>query len=470
MKKIILSLFLLFSITSINANASNSYCMINDIEFDQNDSLILESGYYILSQSMEYIDSTMFKGDFQGGIRSSGDKLTLADVKSKVFVNSEHESNINQMLNEINYDFNDYFYDDIYILKVNSSAIFINLCGTYLEHFFVYGYKISPKSDMTISGNMTHFISVDNMLPLDQIKARYSAYDNVDKDISNRLEFESNYNQNNTVGKYYIIASVSDLAGNRTVSIDYIIVKDLTNPTIYLEQSPYIVNVYDEITTNQILNNFIVNDNFSPKDKLVKTIVENTYQDQFNKVGEYTISCYVSDENKNRSDIVSLKVIVQDNINPVITLTAGGSTIIANHVLNNDEIKALLTVTDNYYSLSPNEITITSNTCTGEQGKNYQLTVTITDGSGNVGESTFDYYLSDTVSPIIRVEKTLYVEYGKEYTNEQIIQMLKDAGLINIDSTNVSISTKYKETINNQEIYELTYKEITVNGELISTT
>ena len=85
--------------------------MINDIEFDQNDSLILESGYYILSQSMEYIDSTMFKGDFQGGIRSSGDKLTLADVKSKVFVNSEHESNINQMLNEINYDFNDYFYD-----------------------------------------------------------------------------------------------------------------------------------------------------------------------------------------------------------------------------------------------------------------------------------------------------------------------------------------------------------------------
>lgn len=468
MKKIIITLVtaLFFSINLFfNAKAANSYYIIEDSEFAYKDIFILESGYYLLSQSREYIDSSMFKGDFEGGIREKGDALTLSEVKNIITIDSEHETYVTEMINQMNSDFYNSFDDDIYVLKVNSYALFTNLVGTYLEHFYIYGYKTSTKSDLTISGNMTHFVSVDSPTPLSEIKGRYSAYDNVDKDITSNIVFETNYDEtNNKLGKYYIMATVSDNAGHETVAIDYIIVKDFTAPTISLNEDTIYVDVHTEFTSTQALEHFIVTDNYTATDNIKKVVTSDTYSNNYNTVGTYSISCYAVDEGGNKSETKTLTIVVRDQIKPTISLKAGGDTVVSDHVLSDSEILALLEVSDNYYSLEIEDVSIVENNCTGEQGKYYLIKVSITDGSGNVGESTFNYYLSDTISPIIRVDKTLYIEYGKTYTNEQIINMLKEAGIISLDATTVNISTRYIETTEKEEIYELTYQEILEDG------
>ena len=75
--------------------------------------------------------------------------------------------------------------------------------------------------------------------------------------------------------------------------------------------------------------------------------------------------------------------------------------------LQEEEILALFEVSDNYYDLSPADLVIVSNTCTGEEGKEYVLTLSLTDGSNNTREETFKYILMIHIL-LLSVLKKLY--------------------------------------------------------------
>ena len=100
-----------------------------------------------------------------------------------------------------------------------------------------------------------------------------------------------------------------------------------------------------------------------------------------------------------------------DTTKPTISLKGGGDKIQTNHVLQEEEILALFEVSDNYYDLSPADLVIVSNTCTGEEGKEYVLTLSLTDGSNNTREETFKYILEKEK---ILASETIFIDDNKD--------------------------------------------------------
>mgnify|MGYP001026664671 FL=1 len=188
-------------------------------------------------------------------------------------------------------------------------------------------------------------------------------------------------------------------------------------------------------------------------------------KNNLNKLGRYRYKLSARDLDGSCSDAI-LYINIVDTTKPTISLKGGGDKIQTNHVLQEEEILALFEVSDNYYDLSPADLVIVSNTCTGEEGKEYVLTLSLTDGSNNTREETFKYILNDTHSPIIRVEKTLFLPLGKTFSNSELLQMLKEAGIISMDAVDVSFSYD-TAIINSEGVYDIKYTEITKDGKQI---
>ncbi|MDE5856139.1 MAG: hypothetical protein K2H06_03735, partial [Anaeroplasmataceae bacterium] len=326
------------------------------------------------------------------------------------------------------------------------------------------GQRTTPNTNCSIAGNMTHIVDCDHPTPLSEIQARYRATDNVDGDITKKLVFETNYDPNHlSIGSYYILMHVTDNAKHTTYAADIIIVKDFTPPSINLSKKEHVIEVHTSFTFEDAKKFFTAQDNYTPQDSIYWTF-KDEYKNQFDKVGTYTITATASDLEKN-SSVSTLTIRVVDTTKPIISLIAGGNTIYATHILTDGEIRALFMVTDNYSTISNSQIQIVENTCTGQQGKEYTLRVSVTDECNNVGEQTFKYYLMDTEAPIIMVEKTIYIPLGSNYTNEQILEMLKEVGVISPQAINVYLTSEEVST-DKEGNYEITYTETFSDGSI----
>ncbi|MDE6407342.1 MAG: hypothetical protein K2K48_05875 [Anaeroplasmataceae bacterium] len=449
---------------SFQADAAGELIQIyEDEDLDVHSAVVLNCGYYFFGCAGTQIDESSIKGDYdylyqpeksyQVDYQMIDEYFNIPDsidltVLGEAFCDSFGSMNI--------------YYNGIRIVHVKSYAVFftdgevVNLtCFGIQEH--------APNTNTSIAGNMTHFVDYDHPSSLSEIKSRYSATDNVDGNITSRIVFETNYDPEHAeIGAYYILLHVSDHAGHITYAADVIRVKDLTPPSIQLTKKEHTVEVNTVFTSADAKKFFTATDNQTSQ-KYLRWEYKDEYNSQYNKLGTYTITGTVRDNDYNSSSAI-LTIHVVDTTKPNISLLAGGDTIYADHVLADDEIRALLKVTDNYYSLSNSKIQILENTCTGVQGKEYKLKVSITDGSNNVGEQIFKYYLTDTESPIIMVEKTLYIPLGATYTNEQIIQMLKEAGLISSQSADVSLIIEETIDAKNEGSYQITYIETLQDG------
>ncbi|MDE6655403.1 MAG: DUF5011 domain-containing protein, partial [Anaeroplasmataceae bacterium] len=409
-------------------------------------------------------DRDNFKGDFDYYHQTSGTEyIDIQKIRNEL--DMEDFDFFLPVINELT-DFlskEDIKLFGIHAVNVLSYAVFHT--DDYLIMTCFGGQRKAPNTDCTISGNMTHFVDVNHPTSLNDIKARYHATDNVDGDITSRLSFETNYNpQNLKVGTYYLIVYVYDKAGHKTLTADLIRVKDFTAPTISLSKTEHTIEVHSNFTLEDAKKFFSATDNFTPQNQ-IQWKFEDNYKNQFNTLGTYTITATAKDSDGNTSS-KTLTIHVKDTTKPTISLLTGGDTIYADHVLSDSEIKALLKVTDNYYTLSNTQINIIENTCTGAQGKEYRLKVSIMDGSNNVGEQIFKYYLLDTEYPIITVEKTLYIPMGYSYTNEQIIQMLQDAGILDAQTINVSLNSYEGISTTDEGIYEISYIETLEDGSI----
>ncbi len=424
----------------------------------------LTKGYYAIGTRPYVTSIENFKGDFSYYHVDPKNQITMDDIRKVGPIDIEENILQRDLVDTFNIFFKDYIREfGATILKVHSSAVFFTNGEEYTAEIMGVLTK-QPNSDTSIAGNMSHFSSIDHPLSLASLKERYQATDNVDGNITNRLQFETNYNPDKPLlGSYYFIVKATDNAGHEACAIDIIHIKDFIPPVISFKdnKSEIDIEVNSSFSVEDAKKYFSATDNYTPKEQLRYSYTDN-FSKHMNKLGNYSYTCYVQDSDHNQSR-ATLKINIVDTTKPTIILNGGGDTIYSDHVLEDNEILALFSVSDNYYTISNSQIQITSNTCTGKQGTEYRITLRVTDGSNNTQEQTFKYYLTDMESPIIMVEKTLYLPLGSYYTNKEILNMLKTAGIISNDAIDVSLI--YNDFHTDKEgSYEITYVETLADG------
>ena len=452
----------------IETEAATSHHIVVDITAPKTYNKVLNTGYYIFVNENLSFKASMIIGD----ATVYCDYMNIADVlyefDDEVVIDLNDATSVSDMLSE----FDSYhkitannasWITNIMYVKVNTFAVFDpnpteEMC--HLEVF--YAESIPVSTDTTIAGGKTHLINVENPLTLDELKARYTATDKVDGDISEKLQFTTDYDPENIAPRnYYILASVTDNAGHTAYAADIILVKDVTNPTTTLTQSQVIIEVGTVYTLEDVKQLFTFSDNFSKGEKL-HTYILDFYKDAYNKVGEYTVQGRCQDEAGNYSDYVTLKIKIVDTQAPDIFLNNNSNKLIATHQLTDDEIKNHFRVEDNYYTMSNTEIEVVSNSCNGDEGVDFELVVAVTDPSGNRCEKTFLYYLADTQAPIINVSNTIYIEEGTLLTNAQFIELLKEVGAIGDDVIDVSFTEEESTETHTTISFTATYVDGTV--------
>ncbi len=208
-------------------------------------------------------------------------------------------------------------------------------------------------------------LNVNSLLNLSQLKARFTANDNFDGNITNKLTFETDYPSvlgDVSVGDYYIKASVSDLAGNSTSKTIPIYVRDVTSPVCSLSQSTIYVEAKSSFTSAQALALFSINDNYDKVIPQAKWIITDNYNSNFNTKGTYTISVYAKDTSNNISNTKTLSVVVRDTTKPVANLSQSTINKEVNQSFTSADALALFSFTDNYDEVIPQaNWTITDN-------------------------------------------------------------------------------------------------------------
>ncbi len=471
-KLIMFTLLFIFCLTKM-PNQVDAATIIENLfgssgyNLEPNECIILQSGYYAFTADEE-LDKSIFDGDFD----FYGEYFSGQKDENFFYEHLEYDPNDQEKIKDLFKCMNEqyktgYGPSGLMLLSVRSYAVIFNNTNRSIDRLdFFYAPTSIKNTTAGISGGMTHIVDIDNLLPLSVIKGRYTATDNVDGDITSRLTFKTNYVENSkTPGTFYIIASVTDSSNHTTTTIDYITVKDFYPPVITLKESVHYVDVFTPFTTEEAKQLFIVSDNATPTNKIRISFTDN-YKNNYKKVGTYTITAQAFDDAHNRSEIATLSIVVQDNVNPDVNLTAGGDTIIADHQLSDEEILALFTPTDNYYTLDKSSLKIVGNTCNGAEGVEFTISIQVTDAANNTATKNFKYYLTDTQAPIITVKDTLYLQAGTIYTNEELIAMLQAAGILTTDYISINFETNYLTTINGEDIYELSYFQTLDTGEV----
>ncbi len=176
---------------------------------------------------------------------------------------------------------------------------------------------------------------------------------------------------------------------------------DRDYPTI--SAGDIVVNVDNPLTLDQIKSCFKANDPTEGDltDKIQFSDI--TYKLDTNgkiAVGEYSITASVSDTSGNSASVTK-KIHVVDITSPIVAGTNFSTGNITK--LTDAEILKHLTYSDNYYSKDNISITLSYDDYKNNYTKpgDYEVRVTATDSSGNVGTTTLTITVTDTTKPVI---------------------------------------------------------------------
>ncbi|ERJ11137.1 immunoglobulin-like domain-containing protein [Haloplasma contractile] len=200
------------------------------------------------------------------------------------------------------------------------------------------------------------------------------------------------------VGIYNIIYSVSDDVGNVTEQTVSVHVEDHVAPTINKQNGVFEVGL-------QVVNwddYFTISDNYDEIDDI--DVATDTSKVNFKKVGTYVVTITATDQSENTTTS-SFTVTVQDTIAPTIS-----------GVISSYEVKSarpiwseLFDLADNYDESIDLSFEVEDSGVDMNSIGTYEITVTVTDTSGNQMTQTYDVEVNDTTAPIIEVEDLDYI-------------------------------------------------------------
>jgi hypothetical protein len=217
------------------------------------------------------------------------------------------------------------------------------------------------------------------------------ALDNTGKDITSNVITVSNVNSQ-VIGTYQIRYSITD-AFNFTKFVDRtVIVQDTVKPILVAKESPYLHQVNTQFLPLQAID---WSDNYNSKVQLTPTFVGVVNP---NILGTYFVVYDLKDESNNSAAQLRLQVNVTDKIKPSIAVGVNPLYVEVNESFSENDI----TVSDNFW---PNTALFRSqvgNVRIDSLGT-YQITYTVTDGSGNSASVVRTVIVRDSKAPEIRL-------------------------------------------------------------------
>ncbi len=224
-------------------------------------------------------------------------------------------------------------------IKTNKNRDY-NINYTYKNNIFTYHIskkvvvKDIEKPKIKLNGDLKVYYC-----PNSEYKEQgFTAYDNVDKDITDKVKVERD--------KDKIIYRVFDSSGNKSEVIRKIIAKDVDSPSITLNGDD---NIFLSLNEPYIEDNVTINDNC---DSDLTSNIKITNDIDNTKVGDYKVTYKVSDNSNNKSKIIR-NVKVREPLKPntiYLTFDDGprdGTTDVILDILKEKGVKATFFVTNN---------------------------------------------------------------------------------------------------------------------------
>lgn len=328
-----------------------------------------------------------------------------------------------------------------------------------------FKYKIGIGNKQPVFDGDTYFVTnVMNPFTLEQILSHIVAYDEEDGYID-PIVIEDNFSANRfMVGSYTIKLQATDSSGNSSELVLTVLVVDVDSPVIF-GPDEIEVSIAKKLTVEEIKSKFPVADNYDVE--LSLSIIENNYQNSWNKIGRYKVVLKAIDSSGNET-IREVYIKVVDDVVPEIT---GPTNIVKNNneVLTISDIKALFTAVDNVDGDITNSLVIVEDGYTGNGHKvgEYKIVLAVTDTSGNEARHEVIIKVLDKIPPVFYIDNFLInVQSGVVLTKQQIVDLLIATGQLEANGiTYVNfLLNEYEGNENIAGIYNVKLSTVSTDG------
>lgn len=295
---------------------------------------------------------------------------------------------------------------------IDDSNLNINKLGTY---DVVYKIKkddsiiLEKKIKIKVIDNIAPEITVlktpvvevfSNFIDYDQI---FNIKDNYDKYGELKITY-TGPKKLNTLGQYSIRVIAEDKSNNVSKLSSKITIVDTTPPNMETKISEIRVLIGDTINLEKI--KYI--DNY---DKIIQKSIEisSTY---LKEIGQYDAIINAEDKSKNiKSDKV--KVIVYDDISPIINLKANRVTFDVGNTQKIDYKKYIDTITDNYDKITLDNVEVVQSNVDFNKLGQYNILFKARDSSNNYSYKTLEVIIDDKIAPIVKGDDIILVNTNK---------------------------------------------------------
>lgn len=314
------------------------------------------------------------------------------------------------------------------------------------------------------AGNIT--VSYARNVPLATlIEENIQAHDNIDGDITDRIRVldDAYTGHENITGRYTVLLSVSDTAGNTTLFELVIDVVDNVPPVI---SGPSTVDVQIDakpLLNDLIANHFTFNDVYSG---LIQSfvILSDAYTEA-TVVGEYPVTIRVEDGSLNRTER-TFYVHIRSDLPPVMQ---GPDTVrlYLSETPNAQKVTQLFTASDRATSddLAIDLVTTTIDDWT--LSGRFQGTLSVTDSFDNVSTRKITIVIIDDIPPIFTYDNQIVIPLGTSIKEsdimEMVIQYYEDQG-VDVSSLRM-IDNDYHGNEFKEGSYPFTVEVLSFTGE-----
>lgn len=313
----------------------------------------------------------------------------------------------------------------------------------------------STKPSNTTFGTITQPNNVQ--LTPDQIISKFTISDNYSSlENITKVLVQNDYSTNWTKpGTYDVVCRATDESGNYQDSTGHIIIVDKNKPSNQGSSITQPNNI--KLSTEELLALFTVSDDVSSAANITKSILSDTYSNNWTKPGTYEVVCRATDEAGNYTDATST-IPVEDKTKPTLT----GQTVDVQYNSKIEDLKSLFTYSDDVSSLENLVFEIISDgyTSTYNLKGNHTITARVTDEAGNSQEASTLARVVDTIKPVITAPTEITIGNSTRFTDDMLKEkivvndeydgIISDYEIIDNDDYNNNYLTvgRYTKTIN----------------------
>lgn len=317
--------------------------------------------------------------------------------------------------------------------------------------------------------NSTIIATVSNKFPVELLKEKIIAYDEVDGQVNVEI-FEDNYSNNyNVLGTYSITFIATDNSNNSSYLSINIKVIDNVKPQIkgQTKLNSYMSN---PLTINQIKDTLTITDNYDTDLKNIIIKYDN-YSKNTSIEGNFVITFLAYDNSNNESLPFNINITMIDDIAPTIEGSFSYKISIKN-LLDINTIINQLSIKDNIDQKPTIEAIYNTYTENFYKIGIYQISFIAKDKNKN-SSSPFivNIITEDTDTPIFYIsQKFIGVDSNNQISIDNLIEIINDVN--DIDTTTVKnisiIENSYSDNSMNSGTYKITLKyEYENNNQLL---